>query len=175
MKRPLLAALTFALAAATAAAADAHPSYHYEGGCSIHAVSDGGETDATQWTGYWSIDVQATDTVIGLPALVSIQAECHIYRNGSYQDTIGSAAGTGTAAGGGPYTYYAAPADILTVCDVVTVAGEPHTTCGDMTTSPIVPEPVRQAAEDVAGTVCAEVGVCVSIRRHYAIATTGLF
>ena len=173
MKRPFLAALTLALAAATAPAADAHPSYHYEGGCSIHAVSDGGETDATQWTGYWSIDVQATDAVTGLPALVPIQAYCDVYRNGSYQDALGPVAGTGTAAGGGQHAYQASPVDVLTVCDIVTVAGERHINCGDMTTPPIVPEPVQEAVEAVFESGCP--WVCVSVRDGYAIATTSLW
>ena len=133
---------------ALAVPAQAHPNYHYEGGCGFQTLSDGGEDDQTTWTGSAQAAVVATDAA-GVPAAVSISVECHVYKNGVYQNTILSASGTGVAATASEYEYQAAPSDIITVCDVVTVGGEPHTNCGDATTTPIVPEPVQEAIEGI--------------------------
>ena len=152
MRKILLAGVVAALAVG-AVPASAHPNYHYEGGCGFQTLSDGGEDDQTTWTGSAQAAVVATDAA-GLPApTATISVECHVYKDGVYQNTILSASGQGAAATASEYEYQASPSAVITVCDVVTVNDEVHNACEDATTTPIVPEPVQEIIEGVFETV----------------------
>ena len=153
--RALLVATAVAGSLLVAAPAQAHPSYHYEGGCGYVTTNapEGGEDDTTMWQGV-AFAVVAATFVDPVPApTVSISVECHFYKNGVYQGVYLSASGTGVAATASVFVFPAAPSDIVTTCEVVVVGGDHHTTCEDDSESPLIPEPVGEAIESVVNEV----------------------
>lgn len=157
MKKILLAGAAVGMLA-LAAPAQAHPTHHYVGQCRISSVSDGGDDDQTTWTGQASIAVVATDASGVVPAPTApISGQCDVYRNGVFFQTAVTASGTGAASNAVPWTYQSDPDDVMTVCTVVEVNGEPHSDCRDLTTTPIVPEPVQQVITFIIDTLNNEV------------------
>lgn len=126
---------------AFAAPAQAHPNYHYEGGCEVTTVSDGGASTTREAVA--SVLVVATDAG-GFLAFVPISVTCELYVNGWYQGTILAASGTGFAANAAPVTYEASGSDVVTVCEDVNVNGNQHYVCRDVEQTPLVPEPIRE-------------------------------
>lgn len=163
--RALLAATAVAASLLVAAPAQAHPTYHYEGGCFLVATNapGGDHGDSTTWQGVAGLVVVATDAA-GVPSPTTwISAECHVYRDGVYQSTWLSASGVGAAATLSETVFQSHPNSVVTICQVVTVGGEVHTGCGDATTTPIVPEPVQEVVE--ISYEAAEAIVCVMLRQ----------
>ena len=140
MKAIVLTGLAAALLWTAPAAA--HPGYDYVGGCGFATLSDGGESAETTWTGQLHAVVVATDGA-GTPSPATpITIDCVVYVNHADPVTVLSASGTGVAANATPWSYQAAPEDIVTVCDVVAVGGERHEDCADATTTPLLPQEV---------------------------------
>lgn len=127
MKRPLFAVAILSVVV-TLSPASAHPDYHYEGGCSITAVSDGTDSAGTTWEGEVHASVVATDTT-GVPALVSTSVECRLYLNGVFGATVLSASGTTVAMNSATVSYVADPDDVVEMCDHVVVGGTTHDFC----------------------------------------------
>ena len=148
MKKLVLASLAGITAVAAATPVQAHPTYHYYGGCSYFTLSDGTDSSQTQWDGEVHAVAVATDAVTGAPAAVAITVECELRINGATPGMIlFSASGGGVVAGASHVTFHADPDDIVTMCDNVTVGGEFHKQCDETTTTPIIPQPVQDAIE----------------------------
>ena len=148
VKTLLLVSLAGVAAAATPA--QAHPTYHYRGGCGFFTVSDGTDSPQTKWDGEIQAVVVATDAVTGAPAPVRIDVDCELRINGATPGTVVfSASGTGVAANAGQFSFHADPDDIVTMCDNVTVGGEFHKECADATTTPVTPDTMPDPFEEV--------------------------
>ena len=140
MKKLLLVSLAGVAAAVTPA--QAHPRYHYVGGCGFSTIGDGTDNPQTHWDGEIHVVAFAEDAHAGTPAPVRIDIDCELRINGATPGTVVfSASGTGVAANVGQFSFNADPDDIVTMCDNVTVGGEFHKVCGDATTTSLVDEP----------------------------------
>lgn len=158
--RAATARLLLAAAAAVSTPAAAHPAYHYAGGCTWAAVSDGTDDPATPWTGYAELRVVATDAT-GAPAAVPVSAECRISVNGGPAVTIVSASGTAVAAGAGTLGYEADPDDVITTCEVVVVGGNRHEACSTPGSS-TYPQTLQDLIDHVF--VTADAALCPAFR-----------
>lgn len=152
MKRLLLASLAGATALATVTPAQAHPNWHYEGGCDFTAVSDGTDSPHTEWDGEIDVWAVATDAS-GIPAPnASITVDCELLINGWWPGTVVfscSTPGTGSVGCAGQFSFTADPDDVVTMCDNVTVNGEVHKNCPNLFWPPLVPHPVREVTDEV--------------------------
>ena len=150
LNKLLLVGLAGAAAGAASTPAQAHPTFHYRGGCAFMTISDGTDSPQTQWEGEVHAAGVATDAVTGAPApAVSITIDCELRINGATPGAVVfSVSGTGTAGGAGLFSFNADPDDIVTMCENVTVGGEFHKDCADATTTPIVPEPVSALIDE---------------------------
>ena len=132
MKKLLLACVATATAVATVTPAEAHPNWHYEGGCGFFTLSDGTDSPQTQWDGEIDVWAVATDAV-GTPApTASITVECELRINGETPGTIVftcSTPGIGFVSCVGQFSFHADPDDVVKMCDLVTVNGEFHKAC----------------------------------------------
>ena len=155
MIRTLLAAAC--LVATTAPVASAHPGHHYEGGCTFVAVT-ADETSAgsdTAWAAVVTSSVVAVDAA-GLPAAVPVGASCEVTVGAAAPATFAPGHGVGVAAGGDATTLTFAGNVPVTVCDVVTVAGETHRACERAT-----PTEPAQPAVDVVDEILDAIWCCV--------------
>ena len=152
MKKLLLAGLAGATALAAATPAQAHPNWHYVGGCGFFTISDGTDSPQTKWDGEIHVTAVATDAAGTPDPTASISVQCELRINGATPGTIVyscSTPGTGfVACADGQFTFNADPDDVVSMCDIVTVNGEVHKDCGTSTTTPIVPEPVQQILDE---------------------------
>ena len=155
MHKLLLTGLAGATALATGTPAQAHPNWHYEGGCGFFTISDGTNSPTTQWEGEIHVVATATEAVVDVPApTASISVDCELRINGATPGTIVfscSTPGIGFVSCAGQFAFTADPEDIVSMCDIVTVNGEVHKDCSDSTTTPIVPEPIQNVIEDFVG------------------------
>lgn len=134
MRLLVLTALAVALAA-TPAPAD--PAYHYTGGCSIDVTHDNAGTHQTNFTGSVTISASATDSSGVFAPTVSIFVECLLYVDGTYEQTLLSAAGTGHAANRGDAFFVEHQDADLSVCNSVYVDGESHWDCVPFAATPV--------------------------------------
>ncbi len=127
MKHLLAGAIAAGLLA-TGVPAQAHPNYHYLGGCRAFAVDD--PTREAGWQN-WAISlVVVATTANGVPAPTAVvAASCELKVNGVSQGTFVSGTGTGVVAAAGQLQFTAAASDVFTVCEHVSVNGEAHTAC----------------------------------------------
>lgn len=122
-----------------AAPAHADPNHHFTGRCEVEVVGDGATPQT--WTGVARVAVTATDTN-GVPApAVPITVDCELHVNGVHHSTVVSASGLGSASNSAPTVYQAGPTDIVTLCQDVTVGGEPHYNCNGVVTTHTGPMP----------------------------------
>ena len=156
--RALLAATAVAGSLLVAVPAQAHPNYHYEGGCFLHVTK---RLLSSRWEGVGGSYVTATDAA-GVPAAVWIAVECRLYRNAVYQFTFGEASGLGHAGTVEQVEFEADDNDVITICDVVTVGGEAHTRCGNARTTNHVPQPVDDLVD--AALVFADTATCIVLK-----------
>lgn len=165
MRRTLVAALTAVTVVALAPGANAHPAFHYEGGCMFWGVSDGTDDPQTQWDGEIRVVASATD-INGTPTpTAQISVSCELVINGSTPGTVVfEAQGLGAAASSGLLTYHADPDDFVSMCDVVTVNGERHTECRLATVASFVPKPFEELIHTIlddnalSGALCEHAG-----------------
>lgn len=137
MKRLLLAGAAAGLLA-LGAPAQAHPDYHYAGGCGFTPVSGGVEDGDTTWTAVVTLLVHATSAQGGPPPPGggAIYAACDVYVNGVFRGTALEASGDGIAFAATQWVYRARPDHVITLCDRVTVDGEQHMNCNGAATTP---------------------------------------
>ena len=150
MQKLLLAGLAGAAALTAATPAQAHPNWHYRGGCGFFTISDGTDSPQTKWDGEIDVVAVATDAAGTPDPTASISVQCELRINGATPGTIVfscSTPGTGFVACAGQFSFNADPDDIVSMCDIVTVNGEVHKDCGQSTQSPIVPQPVQDALD----------------------------
>lgn len=153
MRKLLVACLTALLSAAPIPAADAHPSYHYSGGCDLGAISDGSNDVRTTWEGVIAIAAVATDAS-RIPALVGIDVECELRINGYSAGFFLDAHGTAVAANARQISLNADPDDVVSICEHVTVGWEYHLNCGDASSTPLVPHFVYDAVDNSFAELC---------------------
>ena len=148
MNKLLLAGLASATAFATVTPAQAHPNWHYSGGCDFFATSDG-----TSWEAEVEVFAIATDAAGGLAPTASISVDCELRINGSTYGIVYSCTtpGTGFVACAGRFSFNADSDDVVTMCEIVTVNGESHKSCDVQNQPPIVPQPVQDLIDSVAG------------------------
>lgn len=116
-------------------AAQAHPTYHFIGGCGYFTVSDGTDGPHTVWTGEVSVEVVAADDLRVPVGAVPISVDCVLVNEtAGTEQTVFSVSGPGVAAGAGPLVFEADPDDVVYLCDDVTVGGETHLSCPEATT-----------------------------------------
>ena len=151
MKKLLLAGLAGATAVATATPAQAHPSWHYIGGCGFFTLSDGTDSPQTKWDGEIHVTAVATDAARTPDPTASITIDCELRINGATPGTIVfscTTPGTGfVACANGQFSFNADPDDIVRMCDIVTVNGEVHKDCGQSTTETGM-DPIGDAIDD---------------------------
>lgn len=125
MRKMLVAAFTAVLTIGLAPAAEAHPTYHYHGGCEVSYVRTAGGISATEY----SAAVVATAAGNDLPAAVFITVDCQVYSNGFYWGTPVSASGF-MAAADTTVLSWGSLNGLTDMCTVVTVAfSETHIDC----------------------------------------------
>ena len=151
MKKLLLACVAGATALATVTPAEAHPDWHYQGGCGSFALGDGTDSPQTRWDGEIHVTAVAMDAA-GTPApTASITVDCELRINGATPGTIVfscSTPGTGFVACAEQFSFHADPDDVVTICDLVTVNGELHKDCHEEPSPPIIPQPIQDAIEE---------------------------
>ncbi len=132
-----------------AAPVEAHPNYHYLGGCFLTATNapKGGTDDHSVWTGVVGAVVVAADAAFVPSPTTAISFQCEVYKNGTYQEPVLSGSGVGTAVGADLYVFEASPDDVITLCERVIVGGDEHLYCGNASTTPVVPETLQEWLE----------------------------
>ena len=155
-------ALAVALLVALASPAEAHPAYDYLGGCGLVVTSDGTDHSQTDWHGEVHAAVVGTETSMGTPVALPVRVECEL-RVGTTTRGRLDASGTAVAGGATTFSFEADPDEVFTFCETVTVAGEAHQHCDDVTTiPPLVPEPLEDALDEIDDHVPGE-GFCDSV------------
>lgn len=128
-------AVAVALAAATftsTSAAQAHPNYHYTGGCSVAIVS-ADTSNTPSWRFVTTISAMATNIHSGAPEAVPIKVECWLRINGVGHGYLASANSEVVVVTPPQSTSVTAAMDaVFTVCDEVTVGGDFHMACFDI-------------------------------------------
>ena len=127
-------ALTAAVAAATlvsAPAADAHPTYHYAGGC-YFTVASADESDPPTWIVEGNI-VAVSTSPDGVPVVAPIRVVCNLHIDGVDRG-IHALAQSPVVASSGPNTrLIVAPRDAtFVVCTDVNVGGSLHHDCAEV-------------------------------------------
>ena len=138
MNKLLLTGLAGVAVVTAATPAQAHPNWHYVGGCGFTTVSDGTDNPQTQWDGEIHVIAAATDSAGNPATTASITVDCELRINGATPGTIVfscSTPGTGFVSCAGQFSFNADPDDIVTMCDIVSVNGETHKDCGQSTQS----------------------------------------
>ena len=136
MKKLLLAALAVGSMALGAPAAQA--SHTYEGGCGFDSVTDpsGQVAQPDVFTGVMYAAVVATN-----PPGADVHVRCEIRVNNLVKDSF-EASGPGVAVGADEAQFLATDADVVTMCDVVTIGGHTSTVCGQADRFQIPPQEV---------------------------------
>lgn len=124
MRKLFVAAATAVLTVGLAPAAQAHPTYHYDGGCQVNHVRTALGITVTEFTAA----VVATAAGNDLPAAVFISVDCDLYSGGSYWGTPVSASGFGAAANSSLLSWTGLNF-VDTMCERVDVAWETHVSC----------------------------------------------
>ena len=120
----------------------------YDGGCRLTLVGDGSDDPQTTLTG--AVNVLVAANSFGTPSPTTpISAECDLYRDAVFQQTLLTAKGTGIAVNAKDVTLNGSPSSVYTVCERVTVGGRSYTNCQDTRVTPVVPEPIEEAVEMV--------------------------
>jgi hypothetical protein len=127
MKKILTAGLVAGLVAVAAPASHAAG---YVGGCGFDAINDttpGGLLGGPdRYNGVIEVAVIATDDN-GVPALLPLTVRCDMYVDGVFVSTALAASGVGVAAAAGTFSFHVDGTQIVEICDVVSVGGQPET------------------------------------------------
>jgi hypothetical protein len=157
VRRVLLSCLAAALLG-VAAPAPAHAYGEYRGGCSFATMNNptgsGALGGRSMWTGVVFLYVVPADgSIQAVPTGGAVSAWCELKINGVSQgDVLGPVSGTGAVAAAGPIQFRAGPDDVVALCDHVTTDLGSTVDCGDITETPIVPQPVQDIVDAVLGT-----------------------
>lgn len=129
MRKLVLTAVAAAATLVAAPAADAHPNYHYVGGCSMAVVSADMSNTPT-WTVAVGIAAVATDAA-GLPAAAPIGVDCWLRVDAVDHGYVASASSLRLVVADVPETLtIVAPfGATFLLCSDVLVAGEQHRDC----------------------------------------------
>jgi hypothetical protein len=147
MKHLMAAGLAVGMLTLGAPVAQAHPNFHYLGGCGYVGVTDstpGGLLGSGNSIFGVAFAAVVATTSAGIPSPTTpITVSCDQSINGSPPvGVIRPTSGTGVAAAAVQLTLSAASGSVVQFCEHVTVGGETHNLCRTATERPLLPQPV---------------------------------